>query len=217
MFVSLIERQNWMLTLHKLTALVVMCFLIWLVWFQNAWEQCCGVWEWIVMCVLRTLSFSVNTPQWPLEAWQGLSAQGCSVFLLDPPISSAGWRTDGSRLLFSGSVTSTFFTAVCKEAINIRSQHKYLSRKALSPSVLTVHSAALKRPGASGVSCPASRFLLQFHSSLQGFLKVCWCNWSLSNACPYKVLTTFAWLFWVPQTKSCSFENRTKLVNLLHF
>lgn len=102
------------------------------------------------MCVLRTLSFSVNTPQWPLEAWQGLSAQGCSVFLLDPPISSAGWRTDGSRLLFSGSVTSTFFTAVCKEAINIRSQHKYLSRKALSPSVLTVHSADLKRPGASG-------------------------------------------------------------------
>lgn len=121
---------------------MVMCFLIWLIWFQNAWEQCCGVWEWIVMCVLRTLSFSVNAPQWPLEAWQGLSAQGCSVFLLDPPINSTGWRTDGSRVLFSGSVTSTFFTAVCKEAINIRSQHKYLSWKALSPSLQTVHSAA---------------------------------------------------------------------------
>lgn len=193
-----------------------MCFLIWLIWFQNAWEQCCGVWEWIVMCVLRTLSFSVNAPQWPLEAWQGLSVQGRSVFLLDPPINSTGWRADGSRLLFSRSVTSTFFTAVCKEAINIRSQHKYLSWEAVSMHVI---QQSVKRPGrperwAWEVSGPCYRFLLRFHSEHQGVLKVCWCNWSLSNACPYKVLTTFTWLFWIPQT---SFENRTKLVDLLYF
>lgn len=31
--------------------------------------------------VLRTFSFSVTAPQWPLAAWQGPNAQDRSVFL----------------------------------------------------------------------------------------------------------------------------------------
>lgn len=89
-----------MLKLHKLTALIVLCCLLWLVWFQNACEQHYCVCGRELQCVctedIGVVSLRHNSP---CEVQQGAGAQNRSVFLLGPPIKRrAGWGADGVRL-----------------------------------------------------------------------------------------------------------------------